>query len=94
MKQLAIFTLISTILSACVIPVESTPSVNTGSVFVPVLVQDNQNNVYVCQIKAFTETFRSENTNRGRARLDVKKQCTAKYHDMFCSDEEIKCTEY
>ncbi|WP_228144490.1 MULTISPECIES: hypothetical protein [Moraxella] len=49
---------------------------------------------HVCKVKAFTNTYRSENASRGRAHLDVLKQCRAKHHEMFCVDEEVECTEY
>ncbi|WAJ73248.1 hypothetical protein [Moraxella bovis] len=84
-------------LSACVAPVD-TP--NTGAVVVPVpvgvpvLVKENKDSIHVCKVKAFTETYRAENTSRGKARLDVLKQCQAKHHEMFCRDEDVECTEY
>ncbi|SPX81985.1 Uncharacterised protein [Moraxella ovis] len=61
---------------------------------VPVLVKENKDSVHVCKVKAFTETYRAENTSRGKARLDVLKQCQAKHHEMFCRDEDVECTEY
>lgn len=84
-------------LSACVAPVDTA---DTGTVVVPVpvgvpvLVEENKNSVHVCKVKAFTETYRSENTSRGKARLDVLKQCQAKHHEMFCRDEDVECTQY
>ena len=50
--------------------------------------------VYVCRLKAFTQTFRAENTNRGRARLDVIRQCRAAHNEMFCKDEDVSCETY
>ncbi|WP_019673341.1 hypothetical protein [Psychrobacter lutiphocae] len=50
--------------------------------------------IHACTLSAFTHQYRSENTNRGRARLDVKKQCMSQFHEMFCRDQDIKCTEY
>lgn len=53
-----------------------------------------ENSVYVCTMSAFTSTYIAENTNRGKARLDVKKQCLKNFHEMHCSDEKITCKEY
>lgn len=79
-------------LSACVAPIDAT---NAQAVVVPVLVKEkNKDSIYVCKVKAFTNTYRSENASRGRAHLDVLKQCRAKHHEMFCVDEEVECTEY
>lgn len=50
--------------------------------------------VYVCKLTAFSDTFIGENVNRGFAKLSAKKQCLAQYHEMFCSEKEIKCQEY
>lgn len=84
------------VLSACVAPIDAT---NAQAVVVPmgvpVLVKEkNKDSIYVCKVKAFTNTYRSENASRGRAHLDVLKQCRAKHHEMFCVDEEVECTEY
>ena len=102
-KFIAITTAILS-LSACVAPIDGT----TGAVVVPVPVPVNvpivitekekekkkDDSIYVCKIQAFTSTYTSENTNRGKARLDVKKKCTANYDEMFCRDTDIDCTEY
>lgn len=53
-----------------------------------------QNTVYVCRLKAFTDTFRSENGNRGRAKLDVLNQCSTKHSEMFCKAEQVSCEAY
>lgn len=50
--------------------------------------------VYVCSIKAFTDTFRAENTHRGHARLNVLKQCRSKHNEMFCQAKDISCQQY
>ena len=55
---------------------------------------DDGQAVYVCRLKAFTQTFRAENTNRGRARLDVIRQCRAAHNEMFCKDEDVSCQTY
>lgn len=54
-----------------------------------------QNNaVYLCKLQAFTSTYQAEDSNRGKAKLSVKKQCLANNHEMHCSDQKITCTEY
>ena len=55
---------------------------------------DDGQAVYVCRLKAFTQTYRAENTNRGRARLDVIRQCRAAHNEMFCKDEDVSCETY
>ncbi|SUD90299.1 hypothetical protein [Psychrobacter phenylpyruvicus] len=50
--------------------------------------------IYACTLSAFTSQYRAENTNRGKARLNVKKQCLNQFNEMFCQDKDIKCTEY
>lgn len=57
-------------------------------------VKDPNAPIYVCSITPFIDTFKAENTNRGRAILDVKKQCLAKNAEMFCTEENIKCQVY
>lgn len=94
---IALIALAMPFLSACVAPID-TP--NTGAVVVPVpvgvpvLVKENKDSIHVCKVKAFTETYRAENTSRGKARLDALKQCRAEHHEMFCRDEDVECTEY
>lgn len=96
-KRFAFIALAITCVTACVAPIDTT---STGAVVVPVpvgvpvFVKENKDSVHVCKVKAFTETYRSENTSRGKARLDVLKQCRAKHHEMFCRDEDVECTEY
>ena len=105
MKKFAlIFATLS--LSACIAPVDQTGAVILPvPVGVPVLVtdikdkndsttKDKNNSIYVCKIKAFTNTYTAENQSRGRARLDVKNKCTANHHEMFCRDTDIECTQY
>lgn len=77
----------SALLSACVVA-------ETTTIPVPVVVDVVPDTVHVCKITPFTDTYQAENTSRGRAFLDVKKQCTANLHEMFCADEKITCTEY
>lgn len=50
--------------------------------------------VYVCRLNAFTDTFRAEDSNRGRARLAVAKQCRQKFDAMFCKEEQTVCETY
>lgn len=57
-------------------------------------INDRDRAVYVCSLRAFTQTFRAENTNRGRARLDVIRQCSAVHNEMFCKDETVRCETY
>ena len=65
---------------------------------VPIIIgkqpQTKENSVHVCTMSAFTYTYKAEDTNRGKARLNVKKQCLANFHEMHCPDENIHCTEY
>lgn len=50
--------------------------------------------MYVCTLKAFTSTYKSENESKGKAKLSVKKQCLNEFNEMFCQDKDIKCSEY
>lgn len=52
------------------------------------------NEVHVCTLSAFTDTFRTENVNRGRARLDVIQQCRRRHAEMFCKEEAVRCQTY
>lgn len=98
MKKFALIATAILGLSACVAPIEHTGAVVVPvPVGVPVLVtnvKDKNDSMHVCKIKAFTDTYTAENANRGKARLDVKKKCTANHHEMFCRDTDIECTEY
>lgn len=97
---------LSTALTACVVIPEgtSTPSpktpTTTTQVNVPVIIApqvDNkpkENTMHVCTLSAFTETYRAEDVNRGKAKLAVKKQCVDEFDEMFCQDKDIRCTEY
>lgn len=94
---------LSMVLTACVVIPEgtSTPSPKTPTqVNVPVIIApqvDNkpkENTMHVCTLSAFTETYRAEDVNRGKAKLAVKKQCVAEFDEMFCPDKDIRCTEY
>ncbi|WP_066803019.1 hypothetical protein [Moraxella oblonga] len=84
-----IIAIFCTSLSACL-----TVQDNSINIPVPVVVDVVPNTIHVCKITPFTDTYQAENTSRGRAFLDVKKQCTANLHEMFCADEKITCTEY
>lgn len=50
--------------------------------------------VHVCTLKAFTQTYRSEHSSRGQARLNVLKQCRREQNEMFCQDKDVSCTTY
>lgn len=90
-KFLVILSLLSTTftLSACVISTDTPVTIVT-----PTISQTTPTSVHVCKISAFTETYQAENTSRGKAFLEAKKQCLANFDEMFCRDEEVKCTEY
>ena len=50
------------------------------------------NEVHVCTLSAFTDTFHAENVNR--ARLDVIQQCRRQHAEMFCKEEAVRCQTY
>ena len=50
--------------------------------------------VYSCSLTAFTETYRAQSSNRGKARLDVANQCRAKHNAMFCEEKAVTCETY
>lgn len=80
-----ILLLLPLLLAACVAP--------------PVVLEVQHNaphnsSMYVCRLKAFTTEFRSENSSRGKAKLDVHKQCLAKHNAMFCEEKDIVCQSY
>ncbi|WP_218019564.1 hypothetical protein [Neisseria dentiae] len=87
-------------LSSCaVLPGNSQVSGLPAQVSVPVIIapqveKSQESAVYVCTLNAFTETYKAESTNRGKAKLSVKKQCLAEFNEMFCRDSDIKCTAY
>lgn len=88
-------------LSACTTPV-AVGSADTKAIVVPVPVgvpvlvkeNNNDNSIHSCKIRPFTKTYQSEHTNRGKARLDVLKQCKTNHHEMFCREKDIECSEY
>lgn len=67
---------------------------NPNAVLIDGRLKDHPLPIHVCKIKPFTKTYQSESTNRGKAKLDVLKQCAADVHEMFCQKDEIECTEY
>ena len=87
-------------LSSCaVLPGNTQVSGLPAQVSVPVIIapqveKSQESAVYVCTLNAFTETYKAESTNRGKAKLSVKKQCLAEFNEMFCRDSDIKCTAY
>ncbi|WII93790.1 hypothetical protein QEO94_02930 [Kingella negevensis] len=50
--------------------------------------------VHVCSIQAFTDTYRAENVNLGRARLAALQQCRKNHNAMFCEDSAVQCKTY
>lgn len=60
----------------------------------PIVLAESGKAIHVCEIKPFTETFRSESVNRGKAKLNVQKQCLAKHSAMFCEEKDIVCKVY
>lgn len=100
MKKLLLVLPMLSLLSACVITdptgkpvpiVIQTPS--PQAVIIDGRIKENAP-IYVCQIKPFIDTFKAENTSRGKAILDTQKQCLAKNDAMFCEVKDIECTEY
>lgn len=93
-----------TLLAGCVISMPGTPPQGSVPVAqtVPVVAvavpyqtaKSGENSMYVCTLRAFTSHYRAEDSNRGRARLNVKRQCTDEFDEMFCQDKDIRCTEY
>lgn len=86
----------ATALTACTVPVIQ-PVVQEVAYPVPVLVDVSKKNnapVYVCSIKPFTQTYRSEHASRGQAKLDAQKQCLAQHSAMFCEEKDIVCQMY
>ena len=57
-------------------------------------IRSQNNEVHVCSLSAFTDTFRSENANRGRARWEVIRQCRQQHAEMFCGEEAVRCQTY
>ncbi|WP_323841437.1 MULTISPECIES: hypothetical protein [unclassified Moraxella] len=100
MKKLLLVLPMLSLLSACVVTdttgkavpiVIQTPS--SQAVIIDGRIKENAP-IYVCQIKPFIDTFKAENTSRGKAILDTQKQCLAKNDAMFCEVKDIECTEY
>lgn len=78
MKYLIVLTLA---LSGCVV-IDAPPATS------------HTDSIHVCKIDFFDQSYRGESPNRGKARLDAIKQCQAHQHEMFCRDEDVKCTQY
>lgn len=60
----------------------------------PLIPHQNTNEIHICTIRAFTSVYRAENTNRGRAKLDVLEQCTQSNDQMFCKEKDVRCETY
>lgn len=56
--------------------------------------RDRNYPVYSCSLNVFTETYRAQSSNRGKARLDVANQCRAKHDAMFCKEDAVSCETY
>ncbi len=75
--------------------IKTVPAPATVVVVVPAApAKTSENSMYVCTLSAFTSNYRAEDSNRGRARLTVKRQCVDEFDEMFCQDKDIRCTEY
>lgn len=104
MSRLFYLTVLAATLCACTITasddVYTTPkpiiTQPTSTVVVPAaIINEKKDDVmYVCTLKAFTSTYKSENESKGKAKLSVKKQCLNEFNEMFCQDKDIKCSEY
>jgi hypothetical protein len=44
---------------------------------------------YLCEVKAFTETFSAWGSSELEASEKAKKKCAKRYHEMHC--DEVKC---
>ncbi|MEE3701042.1 hypothetical protein [Mannheimia haemolytica] len=86
---------LSILLSGCVVPV--TPTGQAG-IPIPIIigVSDpfDSKEVHICTLKPFTQEYRSEHSSRGRAKLNVQKQCRANHSEMFCEEKDIVCKTY
>lgn len=86
---------LSMLLSGCVVPV--TPTGQAG-IPMPIIigVSDplDSKEVHICTLKPFTQEYRSEHSSRGRAKLNVQKQCLANHSAMFCEEKDIVCKTY
>ena len=105
MNRLFYLTVLAATLCACTITasddVYTTPkpiiTQPNSTVVVPAAIVINEKKddaTYVCTLKAFTSTYKSENESKGKAKLSVKKQCLNEFNEMFCQDKDIKCSEY
>ena len=86
-------------LGGCAIPVYEGVAVQPVPVVIGVHDVDrslvkNNGKVHVCSMTPFTQTYRSEHSSLGRAKLEVSKQCLARHHEMFCKPRDISCETY
>lgn len=79
-------------LAACAVPVieGQAPIVAVQ----PMIVTESGKSMHICELKPFTQTFRSEHINRGAAKLSVQKQCLKEHSAMFCEEKDIVCKTY
>ncbi|EXI62712.1 hypothetical protein MHD_06120 [Mannheimia granulomatis] len=86
---------LSILLSGCVVPVAPTEQ---AGVPMPIIIdvpdQIDSRAVHICTLKPFTQEYRSEHSSRGRAKLNVQKQCLANHSDIFCEEKDIVCKTY
>ncbi|MFA9499024.1 hypothetical protein ACERCG_00935 [Mannheimia sp. E30BD] len=86
---------LSILLSGCVVPV--TPTGQAG-IPMPIIIDVSDpldsKEVHICTLKPFTQEYRSEHSSRGRAKLNVQKQCRANHSEMFCEEKDIVCKTY
>lgn len=97
MKKLFLSLPIFASLTACVAPIDSKAVpiiIQTPAPTVIIDTRSSNSAMHVCRLTAFTDTFVSENANRGLAKLNVQKQCLSKRDEMFCREKDIQCTEY
>ncbi|MEG9499378.1 hypothetical protein [Mannheimia indoligenes] len=86
---------LSMLLSGCVVPV--TPTGQAG-IPMPIIIgvsdQIDSGTIHICTLKPFTQEYRSEHSSRGRAKLNVQKQCLANHSSIFCEEKDIVCKTY
>lgn len=54
----------------------------------------NNQNIYVCHLKPFTQTYSGESTNMGQAKRQAQKACLRERNEIFCRSENIRCETY
>ncbi|QQF78520.1 hypothetical protein [Histophilus somni] len=83
------------LLTSCVVPTSTKDQTAIPvPIFIGVSEQTDFDAIHVCTLKPFTQEYRSEHTNRGRAKLNVQRQCQAQHSEMFCEEKDIVCRTY